>query len=166
MPELDTSLHALVGLTLVIAVVTDVRARRIPDLLTYPAMVLALVLRVSAAGVGDVGTGLISGLIGLAAAGGWFSIFALRKQGLGWGDVKLAMVVGAALGVPLTAVAVVFISIAGALQAVVSLIWKGALSATVRAALSRKAEGEKHIPYGVAIALGSLGAMWWDGNAF
>ncbi len=169
MPPLKPLLFGLLVATLAVALVTDVKNRRIPDLLTYPAMAAALGLRAWFAGVGDVSTGLVSGLLGLLGAAGWFGAFALGKKGLGWGDVKLAAVMGAVLGVPSTLTAVLFTSVAGAFQAVVSLIWRGDLSDTVRGVLAQDRSAElskRHIPYGVAIALGSLGAMWWDGNAF
>lgn len=115
-------------------------------------------------------TGLLSGTLGLVGAGVWFSLFALGNKGLGWGDVKLAAVMGATLGVPLALAAVIFTSLAGALQAVVSLIWQGGLSDTVRGVsappVGAPGTSKRQIPYGVAIAIGSVGAMWWDGNAF
>ena len=78
------------------------------------AMAIALVLRVWLEGVGDTNVGLFSGLLGLAGAAGWFGAFALRRNGLGWGDVRLAGVVGATLGIPLALAAVTFICLAGA----------------------------------------------------
>lgn len=167
MTALTQSLFCLVVVTVLVAVATDLRWRTIPDLLTYPAMLIALGVRFYFVGFGDPTSGVFSGVIGLAVCAVWFGFFALRKSGLGWGDVKLAAVVGAAFGIPLIATAVIFISLAGAFQAIVSLIWRGALSDTVRAALNRDAStnaAKKHIPYGVAIAVGSLWAMWWDGN--
>ena len=168
LPTLKPLLFSLLAVTCLIGVVTDVRSRKIPDLLTYPAMVLCLIARVWLEGTGDLTTGFLSGLAGLGATVMWFGAFALSKKGMGWGDVKLAGVMGAALGMPLTLAGLVFISVAGSFQALVSLIWQGALSDTVRAVLSRKTvspganKQDRHIPYGVAIALGSLWAMWWD----
>ncbi len=168
MPTLKQLLFSLLVVTAVIAVVTDVRSRSIPDLLTYPAMVLCLAVRLWFEGVGELTSGLLSGLAGLCATVVWFGAFALLKKGMGWGDVKLAGVMGAALGMPLTLAALVFVSVVGAFQAIVSLIWAGALSDTVRGVLARKVDGQsanptkRHIPYGVAIALGSVWAMWWD----
>ena len=172
MPTLKQLLFSLLALTLLVAVVTDLTRRKIPDLLTFPALGLGLGLRLYFEGVGELTTGLLSGLAGLAATVAWFGAFALSKKGMGWGDVKLAGVMGAAFGMPLSLGALAFVSLAGAFQAVVSLIWQGALSDTVRGVLARKAEGpsdstpKRQIPYGVAIALGSVWAMWWDGNAF
>lgn len=169
MPTLKQLLFSLLVVTLVVAVGTDLKRRKIPDLLTYPAMAIALGLRFWLEGVGDLSLGLLSGLAGLAATVAWFGAFALSGKGMGWGDVKLAGVMGAVFGIPLTLAGLVFVSLAGAFQAVVSLIWQGALSDTVRGVLAPKVDGntpKRHIPYGVAIALGSVWAMWWDGNAF
>ncbi|MFO0597475.1 MAG: prepilin peptidase [Myxococcaceae bacterium] len=146
--------------TICVAVITDLKRRSIHDVLTWPAMALLLGARAWFEGVGDERLGVLSGLLGLAISGGWFSVFALRKS-IGWGDVKLAAAMGAAFGFPRVFVALVFVSLAGAFQAVFSLIWQGKLSATVRGVLPKQ-----HIPYGVAIALGSVGAMVWDGNGF
>jgi prepilin peptidase CpaA len=167
-PGLKPILFSLLAVTVIVAVGTDLKSRRIPDLLTYPAMALCLAVRLWLEGMGELTSGFLSGLAGLGAAVLWFGAFALSKKGLGWGDVKLAGVMGAALGMPLTLAAMVFVSVAGAFQAIVSLIWAGALSDTVRGVLSRKTDGQdgnrvkRHIPYGVAIAVGSLWAMWWD----
>ena len=169
MPTLKALLFGVLALTLVVALATDLKSRRIPDLLTWPAMAFALGLRAGFEGPGEVNTGLLSGLLGLAGAAGWFGTFALRTKGLGWGDVKLAGVVGATLGGPLALAAVLFISLAGAFQAVASLIWQGDLSDTVRGVLRNDGSTgtpKRQIPYGVAIAIGSFGAMWWDRNAF
>jgi prepilin peptidase CpaA len=167
-PSLKVILFSLLVATVAVAVATDVTRRRIPDLLTYPAMALCLLARFWLEGVGELTTGLLSGLAGLCATVLWFGAFALGKKGMGWGDVKLAGVMGAALGMPLTLAAMVFVSVVGAFQALVSLIWAGALSDTVRGVLARKVDDpnakpvKRHIPYGVAIALGSIWAMWWD----
>jgi prepilin peptidase CpaA len=93
---------------------------------------------------------------------------------MGWGDVKLMAGVGAVLGFPAVLAAAAFISLAGALQAVVTLLWHGAAWETlaamgrrwaVRARLMQEgaaSEPRRHIPYGVAIALGTFWAMWWQ----
>ncbi len=171
MPALSLLLDAVLALALVVSLVTDLRARRIYDLVTYPAMALALGLRVFLEGLGDLDVGLGSGVAGLVAAVGCFGAFAVSGKGLGWGDVKLAGVMGAALGFPRALTGVLLIAVVGALQAIVSLIWQGALSDTVRRVLTKGGQGDgvdtpqRHIPYGVAIALGSFWAMWWDGHA-
>ena len=144
-------LFAALAAVLVTAVAFDLRFRRIPDWLTYPAMAVFLGARAAMSGVGDLESGLLSGAIGLAGALAWFGAFAWFKKGLGWGDVKLAGATGAALGWPLTMTAVACISLVGALQAVVSVMWND------------KAETKREgIPYAVAIALAAAWAIWWE----
>ena len=171
--ELKESLWLLLTIALVISVVTDIVSRRILDLVTLPASVIALGLRAWRQGLGDLDQGVISGLVALGGGVALFGVLALRGGGFGWGDVKLVGAVGAVFGYPLIMGALLFISLAGALQAIVTLIWQGAVWDTLRAVglkwgkrlkLSKQAveAPARHIPYGVAIALGSFWAMWWD----
>ena len=174
-PTVTFALWVLLGVALVVSVVTDVLSKRILDVVTFPAMALALGLRLWRQGVGDLESGLLTGLASGAGAAGLFAVLALRGKGFGWGDVKLMGVVGAALGYPMVMAALVFISLVGALQAVVTLVWQGAVWETLAAAASRwavkvrlakpqvaAAGAQRHIPYGIAIALGSFWAMWWE----
>lgn len=166
------ALTSVLGVSVAASVATDLLWRRILDAVTYPALVLALGIRFFAEGWGTGETGLLSGLIGAALCAGIFALFAWRGR-MGWGDVKLMAVVGAAFGYPLAMAALVFTSLVGALQALITLIWHGAVFDTVAAFGRRLAErvrllpkavesAQRHIPYGVAIALGSLWAMWWE----
>lgn len=166
------ALTSVAGVALFASVATDLLWRRILDAVTYPALALALGIRFATEGLGDSERGLLSGLIGASLAAAIFGLVAWRGR-LGWGDVKLMAAVGAAFGHPLTMAALVFTSLAGALQAVVTLIWQGAVWDTLLAAgrrlgkrlrlLPEAVQGaQRHIPYGVAIALGSFWAMWWE----
>ena len=170
--ELKESLWLLLTVALVISVVTDILSRRILDLVTIPVAALAIGLRAWRQGLGDVDQGAISGLVASGGAVVLFGVLALRGV-FGWGDVKLVGAVGAVFGYPLIMGALLFISLAGALQAIVTLIWQGAVWDTLRAVGNRWGRRLKlskqgveaparHIPYGVAIALGSFWAMWWD----
>lgn len=148
MAPVQIALWGGLGVVLAISVATDLATRRIPDAVTYPALALALVVRAVAEGPGDLESGFWSGLLGGGSALAGFSLLAWRGR-MGWGDAKLMGVVGAALGYPLVLAALVFISLCGALQAVVTLVWQRGAS-------------RRYIPYGVAIALGSFWAMWWQ----
>ena len=172
MTALHVALWAVLAVALLISVVTDVVRRRILDVVTWPLLALGLGGRWVAEGVGGLETGLVSG--GVSAVGLALLLVPGALRGtMGWGDVKLMAGVGAVLGYPAVLAAAVFISLVGALQAVVSLLWQGAVWETladmgrrwaVRARLmppGADTGARRHIPYGVAIALGTFWAMWW-----
>jgi leader peptidase (prepilin peptidase) / N-methyltransferase len=93
-PTVDRVLGVALVAVLVIASATDLATRRIPNRLTGPAALLAILLGavLHPSGVGGQ-------LIASVAAGGFLLIFAVvRSTGLGMGDVKLAAVLGLYLG--------------------------------------------------------------------
>ena len=86
----------------------DVISRRIPNRLTYPAIVLGLALRAVCLGW----RGLGSGLLGLLLCGGlFFLLFVIGA--MGGGDVKLMATVGAWVGFGHAATALAVCAIAG-----------------------------------------------------
>lgn len=150
-----------------IAMVTDLRWRRIPNLLTFPAMAVGIVLRASFQGWEGLALSLC-GLIG----GPLLLLLMHTGRGLGMGDIKLAAAVGAILGPPLTLVAMLLTALAGGLLALGSQLRPGGvLSQTLSVlliglpGLGRLAKAQAavpvptapaKIPYGVGIAIGSL----------
>ena len=148
--------------------VTDVATRRIPNRLTYSAMLLAIVGRTALQGWHGLGSALAGGLIG----GGAFLIFFLLHA-MGAGDVKLITAVGCFVG-PVPAVEIVLASaIAGGILAIVFALWQGRLRAVFANVVElikfhAVAGAEAHptlnlsnpqaarLPYGVAIAAGVL----------
>ncbi|MEU8992330.1 prepilin peptidase [Streptomyces sp. NPDC048558] len=83
----------------VLLTVVDLRVRRLPDALTLPLAGAALLLLGLAALVpehaGDWPTALWAAL---ALGAGYFVLWLINPGGMGFGDVKLALGVGAALG--------------------------------------------------------------------
>jgi prepilin peptidase CpaA len=167
-----------------VAVITDLRSRRIPNLLTFSAFCLAVVIRTALQGwigfgIALSGAVLAMGLLLLLHAG----------KGIGMGDLKLAGAVGAFVG-PIVAVVAMFASaIAGGILAIAWMLRPGGMLAPVASTfliglpfvkgkktkeqseeiledcqLSSKSE---HLPYGLAIGVGSvvtLAVCWWTGN--
>jgi prepilin peptidase CpaA len=179
MPPVQIALYVVLGVALAISVVTDVRSRLIYNVVTFPTMGLALLLRLALVGVrgetfAEAQLGLLPGVIGLAV--GWFAFYLMYLLGgMGGGDVKLMGAVGAALGFPVILYALMFTALVGGLQAILVLLWDGSLAKTMVNAgrrvahalhLRRIEEGgepeRKYVPYGVAIALGTVWAVWWD----
>ncbi len=173
MTSTHIALWTALGVALVISVATDVLRRQILDVVTYPLVTMALGVRLWAEGVGDLESGLVSGVVSGVGLALMLVPAAVRGK-MGWGDVKLMAGVGAVLGFPAVMAAAAFISLVGALQAVVTLLWHGAVWETLAEWVRRWAvkarlihEGaasgpRRHIPYGVAIALGTFWAMWWQ----
>lgn len=173
MTRVQIAIYVLLGAALTVSVVTDFRARRILDLVTYPTLTLCLALRLATGGFGTaMGPGLTSGLLAAVMAGALFLILH-RMDGMGLGDVKLMATVGAGVGFPTILACLVFIGIAGGIEAIAVLIWKGRLLRTLggmgrsvlqamRIARPLAEPCERiRIPYGVAIAAGTAWGIGW-----
>lgn len=136
-------LGALVSMLPAIAVI-DLEHRIIPNRLMYPSLLVfpALVLLAWALG-GEVDP--IRALLGALAYGGGLLVVAAVSGGMGFGDVKLATVIGIALG----GLGLRYVAVAAAAG-----ILAGGVAAVGALALGR---GRKSaIPFGPAIALGAI----------
>jgi leader peptidase (prepilin peptidase)/N-methyltransferase len=137
-PQLVLGL-VLVALLVPLALI-DLDTRLLPNALTLPAAILAIVL-----GVGIDPGGQVERVVAGAAAGGFFLIAALlAPRGMGIGDVKLAAVLGLFLGREV-AVAVLVALLAGVAVGVAIVARKGS-------AAGRKTA----IPFGPFLALGGV----------
>jgi prepilin peptidase CpaA len=158
----------LVG-TVAVAAGVDLRSRRIPNALTLPTLLLALLLR-GAMGWEPLAAGLLGAGLGIAIG---MTLFALGT--LGAGDGKLLGVVGACLGPYGLLVAVLGAGVAGGLLAVIELGRQGSLRTALgvlhvsalawigtggRTRLTLASPGVVTIPYGVAIAAGAIAAVF------
>lgn len=119
--------------------VIDLRTRLLPNLLVYPGIVVAL-----AAAPILPADGYLSGVIGsLAAFVAFAAIYFLAAPGvIGGGDVKLAPVIGAALGIPYGLYA---LALGPLFIAVVAIPMIAARRWTLRS----------RVPYGPYLALGA-----------
>lgn len=164
-------------LVALVGAVTDVRSARLPNRLTYTAVIAGLVLRAAMMGW----TGLKSGLIGIAIAGGLFCVLYVMGA-MGGGDMKMMAAVGAWVGRTHVLTVLVAIALAGGVLALVSIVFNKNLIQTVRNAvrllifrftaglephpeMNVQAPGSRRVPFGVAIAMGTLfcaaNATWW-----
>lgn len=128
-----------------LAALTDLRTRRIPNALTLPGTLVALVA-IPLLGVHSPlavlgGAGLAILLTGLA--------FVLSRGGFGMGDVKLSMLIGAVLGV---AAVPAFLSVACALGMVGALV-----------ALARGGDRHTTLAFGPYLAIAAC-VMWGLGG--
>ena len=128
---------------LVVVSAIDIEHRILPDRIVLPAAAIVL-----AAGVAlEPDRALELGLSALAVSGFLFAALLAYPRGMGMGDVKLALLMGAALGKSV-AVAMAVGMLAALLVSIVILARHGAA-------------GRKHtIPFGPFLALGSVVALF------
>jgi prepilin peptidase CpaA len=182
-------LLALCFLVCIAGAWVDVATRRIPNLLTYPAILIGLALNalapllLSALGADTAvvwlgATGLRDGLLGfgLCAAIGIVSFIA---RGLGGGDVKLLAAVGAMIGFD-AVVAVLFNTLlVAAVFGVVNWAVKGTLMARVQiiannvlvALVTRRSVNvypfkSTETPFGLALLIGLIVAQFFAIHRF
>jgi prepilin peptidase CpaA len=160
--------------TLVVAALSDLRSRRIPNVLTMGALMVALALR-SAAGPDALVAGLLGAGLALAVM---LPLFAMN--GVGGGDAKLLIMVGAFLGPAAFVVALLATAIVGGVMSLVAAARQGVILPALHHAggllkwlltLGRRgarttllSPGAVSVPYGVAIAIGSLVALYLEGG--
>jgi prepilin peptidase CpaA len=161
-----------------VAVITDLLWRRIPNILTIPAFVLAVVVRVFFQGWTGFGLALAG-----AVAAPVLLLLMHGGKGIGMGDLKLAASIGAILGPVMAVVAVLLSAIVGGVLAIAVMSRPGGQMAGLVSVLSigipfvKKKKGKVApdegrpstgtIPYGLAIGAGSLltlAVYWWTGN--
>ena len=172
---MDLSALGLV-LTVALGAAFDVGTRRIPNFITVGGFAVALVLRVSTGGVDALVGGLLGALLAFLLA---FPLFMLK--GMGGGDVKLLTAAGAFLGPYRTFVALLATALVGGVLAIAVSLYRKRLGAslvgtfTVMRGLALKAlsggevdavptletQGAVTVPYGVAIAAGSVIGLLW-----
>ncbi len=147
---------------LIIATFTDFEHWIIPDVVTYPGIILGLILSTvypdlqrTALHWSKVCTGswegLLASLLGAISGGAFLYLVGTigekvaKKEAMGGGDVKLIAVVGAFLGWQLVALTIFLSALSGSLVGIVQKLKKG----------------ESYIPYGPYLALGAIISLLW-----
>ncbi len=147
-----------------ILVVTDLEQGILPNRVVYPGMAIAVVM---------AGLGTVSGFepvfikeaiprihklwIANAAIGGaagfilLFIIALIFRGGMGWGDVKLAGLIGLAAGFPLVLVAIFLAVVGGGLVAIILLLLK----------VKKRKEP---IPFGPFLAIAAMATLLWGSD--
>jgi prepilin peptidase CpaA len=147
---------------------TDVRDRRIPNRLTYPAMIAGLALQAAVHGW----RGLLLSGAGALLFGGVFLLFYLVRA-MGAGDVKLAAALGCIIGPAASWQVMFFTAVAGGVMAIAVMVFTGRTLQTLRNTLAVAGFHARHglrthpvvnldnptavrLPYGLAFAAGTL----------
>ncbi len=169
------------ALLLAIAVGTDARSRRIPNLLVLVGVIIALGTHYVAIAVGSSslpGEYWWAPLAGLAAGFGLLlPLYLLRAMGAG--DVKLMAMVGAFIGFPAILTATLYTMVAGGVLALLFMLGRGVAAQTINnlrfmltSLAVRISTGQggsleplhttaARMPYALAIAVGTGAALLW-----
>ncbi len=150
-----------------VSAVYDVRSRRIPNLITFPAVLLGLILHATLGGWRQLATAAAAGLI----CGLVFFVFYLAG-GMGAGDVKLITAAGCIAGLPLIGHLLLWTALAGGVMAIGLALYRRQLTTVLRnvgaivahhrvmgltphAQFNISNEQTLRLPYALAIAVGS-----------
>ncbi len=156
--------YLVLPLLFAIACYGEVKAHRIPNWLTLPAILLGL----GAAAIDGGWELFYDAFLGCVIGGGMFLPFCLLGV-VGGGDMKLMAATGAIVGYPLVLRVLVSTCLGGGLLAVGIMAWNGILLSSLANAfrimvgMRRDVRGLKKVPmvpYGIAIALGTLYAVF------
>jgi prepilin peptidase CpaA len=112
--NLTVDTFSVIFLTIVlgIATITDLRVHKIPNLLTFPAMAVALIYHCANRGLYGFSASAIGLVLGMA-----IFVIPYVMGGMGAGDAKLMGVVGAILGPEKLVVSSLFVAICGGIYA-------------------------------------------------
>jgi leader peptidase (prepilin peptidase)/N-methyltransferase len=151
-PELGVM--AFYACLFIIIFVIDLEHSLILNKVVYPTMVVALLLSLYpwpwfSESIGmRVAYAALGGAIGFVV----FLLIALvSRGGMGWGDVKLAALIGLATGFPLVFVAIIMAAILGGIVAVVLLV-------------TRRRGRREMIPFGPFLAVAAMVTLLWGSN--
>jgi prepilin peptidase CpaA len=169
-------LNLLLVVSVTLAAFFDIRERRIPNWLTLPGTAIALLINIL-----EGSAPLSQSLLGLAVAmGTMFVPFACGW--LGAGDVKLLGLMGAIVGLQSLPRVMFYSTVVGGLLGVWALIARGAqasilmrcwadvklavlsLGSIMPEPVTERTIVNASIPFGVAIGLGTLVALYLDPN--
>jgi len=164
--NINLAINLILILLALTSFITDITKKKIYNVQTYPSMVLGLILSYAAGG----GHGILMSFAGLFTGLALLFIIFLAG-GIGAGDVKLLGAIGALKGTVFVLWTMFYTGLIGGIMAFALLIWKGKLLATfknlfaflrhpVKAHGNQKPEERIYLPYGVAISLGSICALF------
>ncbi|MCX5779945.1 MAG: prepilin peptidase [Firmicutes bacterium] len=161
----------VLALGLVICLITDLKERRIYNVVLLPLLIFGLSYNLFTGGF----TGLMQSILGTITGLGILIIpFALG--GIGAGDVKLLAVIGAVKGPLFVVYSALGMGLAGGIIALLILTYQGSVINTLKSffrgiwlmlitgfkVIKFDFDNEKTmLPYGLAIAIGVVGAYWW-----
>lgn len=139
------------GFLLVALTWIDLDFQLLPDVLTFPGTVIAVAWALTQPdGARHALLGVLAGS-GILWLLGWMWLTFRKVEGMGYGDVKLAAMLGAVLGWPLMLFTMF-------LAALIGSLWGGALI------LARRGTGRTALPFGTLLAPAGMIAFLWGSS--
>jgi len=138
----------------IIIFVIDLEHGLILNKVVYPGMVVALLLALLPQPwlTQWIVTGIANAALGGAIGFALFLLIAIvSRGGMGWGDVKLAALIGLATGFPLVFFSIIMGAILGGIVAVALVI-------------AKKRKRRQTIPFGPFLALAAMVTLLWGSN--
>ncbi|PLS06995.1 prepilin peptidase [Neobacillus cucumis] len=158
---------------LIVSLYTDIKSRRILNIITLPTIIIAFVFHTYTFGL----SGLVFSSKGFLTGVGLL-IIPFILGGLGAGDVKLMAAIGALMGTSFVFYSFIYTAIIGGMigvfiilktkgfrNSIKSLLINIALFRSNQGSLSisKVSEGKISFPYGIAIVLGTFCSLIWGG---
>jgi prepilin peptidase CpaA len=158
---------------LLICIFTDIRSRKILNIVTMPTIVFGLIYNISTTGVEGL---LFSGkgfLVGLGLL-----LIPYMLGGMGAGDVKLMAAIGALMGTSFVFYSFIYTALIGGVIAVLLIIKTKGIKNLFKSifynivflrsslgsmVIPKDKQSSISFPYGVAIVLGTLSTLVWGG---
>jgi leader peptidase (prepilin peptidase)/N-methyltransferase len=131
--------------------VIDLEHHLILNTLVYPSLVVALLFSIFLSHLEVVPTIADSAIGGAIGLGLFLLIIIVSRGGMGWGDVKMATLIGFVVGYPSVFVALFLAVVVGGLVGGLSLVFK---------AKSRK----QSIPFGPFLSVGAMVTLIWGAD--
>jgi prepilin signal peptidase PulO-like enzyme (type II secretory pathway) len=157
-PELGLAafvIMAFYACLFIIVFAVDLEHGLILNKVVYPAMIVALLLAlvpqpwltrwIVANGVANAALG---GGIGFAI---FFLLAIVSRGGMGWGDVKLAALIGLATGFPLVLFSIILAAVIGSIVAISLMI-------------ARRRKFRETLPFGPFLAVATMVTLLWGSN--
>jgi len=152
--SVELGVMAFYACQFIIIFVVDLEHGLILNKVVYPGMVVALLLALlPQAGLApQIGTRVAYAALGGGIGFGIFLLIAIvSRGGMGWGDVKLAALIGLATSFPLVFLAIIMGAILGGIVAVALVI-------------AKKRKRRETIPFGPFLALAAMITLLWGSN--
>jgi len=145
----DFAARSILILFMILTFSIDLKHRIIPDVLTFPGIILGFLLSFLVRS-----PSVWNSLLGILVGGGMFYLSAIlgellfKKESMGGGDIKLAMMLGAFLGWQNIILVLLLSALLGSLIGGVALF------------ISKDVKETRTIPFGPFLALGAIIAMF------